>query len=111
MNNYHKANQLKLTLIDTVEYTIPAGAAGWIDTDCHVALGTDTRRIYLVNILTAGASSAVGARPHGSATSPAFSGNNTTHCEVNVDTSGHIDFYRDAAVQNKYQVFGYLEMS
>lgn len=93
--------------INTATYTIAAGAAGYVDQDVSVATGTDVNKVWLIAAFKNG-SGIAGARAHGVLTDSQVDMNNTVTIFSKVDPSGHMDLYRDAAVDVKYEIMGYF---
>lgn len=109
MRNLSNPKILKLTPIATALTTIVAGAAGYIDTDVSATTGTDISRLWLVSCRPpAGALTTHGVRAHGSAIDNKVFSTGTTFVSY-VDSNGHMDFYRDAAIENRYSIIGYLQ--
>lgn len=106
MNNL-SLGKLRLTLIAPATFTITAGAAGWIDTNCSATVGTNTERLWLITINGAGAQNA-GARAHGETVEPIFAAYCTTFF-TRCDSTGHIDLYRNAGNDENYIFLGYFE--
>jgi hypothetical protein len=98
----------QLTHIDAQGFAVPLGVAGWIDSDVSAITGTDINKVWIVVCRNTGASSAAGCRRHGDTKSPQTLAWVTTTFLSCVDSSGHMDLYRDASVNNTYDFLGYL---
>lgn len=89
-------------------FAVAGGAAGFIDTDVSATTGTNTQRVWLVMCFTDNdTGQGKGARPHGSAVATNVVCFTLTTFST-VDSSGHMDLYRDA-FNNNYYLLGYLE--
>lgn len=89
-------------------FTVSAGAAGWVDTDVSSKTGTDTTKIWVINIRSVAADS-LGVRAHGETVEPlgptVYTWTMLGHC----DSSGHMDLYRVAGNDVYYRFVGYLQ--
>lgn len=89
------------------DFTVALGAAGYVDTDVSATTGTNANTLWVVRVETAGTPIA-GARPHGSTDDTKSTVYGSSVFFVRCDASGHMDFYRNAAVDVKYQLVGYF---
>lgn len=103
------AAPFKFTQITPAYHAIAAGAAGYVDTDCSGDIGAVARKC-LVLIWNAGGQSA-GARTTGTTDDykKVQTAGITNVIFVNSNAAGHIDFYRNAAISNQYQIEGYAD--
>lgn len=91
-----------------VNFNVPLGVAGWIDTDASGTTGTNTSRIWVVQCQNeAFAVQAIGVRTNGSAIA-AFTTIPLFTQLVTVSPTGHIDLYRNAGANANYTLTGYL---
>ena len=97
-------SKITYTPIDSANFVVAAGGAGWIDTDVSATTGTNPDTVWLVHILCNG--DAAGVRAHGETKAPLVTVGSTTLQLTKVDSSGHADLYRNAAVQSTYTFIG-----
>jgi len=102
--------RLRFVPISAVSFNVAASADDWVDTDCSASLGTDVRRVYCFSVTSAGGSSNVGARSHGSAVDNKVWLSFQAVLPSESDAAGHIDFKRDAVVTFTYVAFGYFQI-
>lgn len=98
--------------IDSVNFPILTGAAGWIDTDVSAVTGTNASRIWFISALQHTAAGQIGARVHGSALAPltpAVAGWTGATLLACCDSTGHMDLYRNAGGDVDYQFIGYMD--
>lgn len=98
---------LRFTSIATVTKHIVAGVAGWQDTNCSAELGTNPERIFICSSISS-ATVVQGARQKGVVLDTSQNTQYFTQF-VNVDATGHIEFYRNAAQDAYYTITGYLD--
>jgi len=90
-------------------FTVPAGAAGWIDTDVSAHTDTIERRIWLVYVAGIAGATNKGVRKHGSAIDTHVNTALSSFVAmVSVDATGHVDLYREPTGDNVYIFQGYL---
>jgi len=96
----------RVTQITAATATVPAGVAGWIDTDVSAIVGTDPHKIWnvLCVLLAAGE---IGARNPGSAADSKLT---VTHTQlVSCDVNGHMELYRTPGTDTYFDFMGYLQ--
>jgi len=98
----------KYTQITYVGFNVPAGGAGWVDTDVSAVTGTDTHKVWVVVAFSSITDKNVGIRPHGSALTPSMWASKSTTLLTTVDSTGHADLLRDAAASIDYGFIGYF---
>jgi hypothetical protein len=79
-----------------------------VDTDVSAIVGTDPHKVWVIVGFKNGTGT-IGARAHGSAIDNSVPVNNTVTLMACCDVDGHMDLYRDPAVQMDYYFLGYLE--
>lgn len=107
----HPAQQrlpIRFTPIDTAIFTVNSGLAGYVDTDLSATTGTDTTKLWVIAVFKNGAGT-VAARKHGEAANPAVTSNNSVTLFSYVDSAGHMDLYRDPALNTDYDLIGYIK--
>lgn len=88
------------------QYPVPAGAAGWVETDVSATTGINTHRTWLVHITGIGVT--LGIRSHGEIAEPYQYIISSSLGLTKVNNVGHVDLYRDAAVAANYTFIGYF---
>lgn len=107
MGRLYNPKLLSLTQINTAQFDVIGGAAGWIDTDVSATTGIDPNRVWIIGINVA-ASQMAGARDHGSALESRYQINLSGFTLSKVNSAGHMDLYREAADAH-YYIMGHLE--
>lgn len=109
MSSIYNPSPPKFVSITTVPFTIPAGAAGWIDTDVSASINLGSRAL-LFRIFINGGNNTIGIRPAGSAVNNAdlWAGGSRSFGLISDHTNGHVELYRDAAADNIYYLEGYF---
>lgn len=109
MGDISNPPRLVMTTIPVASFTVPAGAAAYIDTNVSATTGTNTARAWVINGRAAAQN--VGARAHGTAGDPNTFSNNSVTLLSAVDSAGHMDLMRNAAGDSVYEFIGYLEIA
>jgi hypothetical protein len=108
MNNLiNPVPKMTYTPIAAVNYTVSAGAAGYVDTDVSATTGIDTERIWCVTIATT-IPLFVAVRPNGSAIDSQAYADNSTALHTYVSSAGHVDLLRAVGGDIFYRFVGYL---
>lgn len=108
-NNFRNPRLPIWKTITPIRYGVGLGAAGWVDTDLSgTAVGTNVNKLWMVECVSNGVAVSMGVRTHGSTGDDKISTLNFSTF-VRVDSSGHVDMYRNAAVQIDYVFVGYFE--
>jgi hypothetical protein len=96
--------------VTTTLFTVLSGAAGWVNTDVSSLTGAGTTKLWVIVVFNnAPIYQFTGARAHGSIIDNSFASLFTTTLMSYVDSSGHVDLYRDITAANDYRFVGYLQ--
>lgn len=90
-------------------FSVPAGAAGYVDTDCSATVGTNPQRLWQVHArVIDGSTQLIGARVPGETADPSLT---SAYAEflAYCSAAGHIELYRNAAQNAGYYIIGYFE--
>ena len=110
MSNLRTDRRLRFFPVATAQFSVPAGAAGWVDTNVSATTGTATDKLWVVVCETSGGSGITGVRAHGEAIDNKLLSNFRMYTQFSyVDVAGHVDLYRDGALGNFYTFVGYLQ--
>lgn len=109
MGNFNivTAGKMTITPIAPATTTLPAGGGNsWVDTDVSATTGTNTATVWVV--IARSTSGMAGVRVHGSAIDSKTTITSSATFLSSVDSSGHIDYYRENAGDLNYTLIGYL---
>lgn len=110
MNNFEIVSSGKMTFTPVAavsDFTVALGVAGYVDTDVSAVTGTDTTKLWVI-IVFCNTTQYAGARKLGETADNKVQVKSTFTIFSYVDSSGHMELYRNATTDCIYRIIGHF---